>query len=338
LTTIGNLQLLRGIAALGVVFYHTDFRLAGGYQTDFFGVSTFFVISGFIMCFITRTDAAHFLERRIIRIVPLYWLLTASVAVFYFNLADNGWWALSSLFFLPSDHLPMLAVGWTLNLEIYFYIIFALALWLNRRLAPLITAAVILAVFAADQVWPGTFPLRIYAHIYVLNFVVGILVYYLWSGLMDFVPRKIAIVTGAAVIAFCYLTQFDNPLWGNLLWWWPAWPYFLAPLVVAGALLMNRAGADIQWRPLIVFGDASYSLYLSHRLTMHVLALTPLAALGPANTHVLPMLLTLAVCLVAGIAMHFIVERPLGRLVRNAWAGWKQSGQQAALEQSRVKG
>jgi peptidoglycan/LPS O-acetylase OafA/YrhL len=50
------------------------------------------------------------------------------------------------------------------------------------------------------------------------------------------------------------------------------------------------------------------------------------------------MLLTLAVCLVAGIAVHFIVERPLGRLVRNAWTGWKQSGQQAALEQSRVKG
>ena len=75
------MQLLRGIAALGVVFYHTDFRLAGGYHTDFFGVTTFFIISGFIMCYITHADAAHFLERRIIRIVPLYWLLTAGVTL-----------------------------------------------------------------------------------------------------------------------------------------------------------------------------------------------------------------------------------------------------------------
>ncbi|MGA8902391.1 hypothetical protein, partial [Bradyrhizobium sp.] len=34
--------------ALGVVFYHTDFRLPGDWHTEFFGVSTFFVISGFI--------------------------------------------------------------------------------------------------------------------------------------------------------------------------------------------------------------------------------------------------------------------------------------------------
>ena len=45
-----NLQILRGIAAVGVAFYHTDFRLAGNHHTEFFGVSTFFVISGFIMC------------------------------------------------------------------------------------------------------------------------------------------------------------------------------------------------------------------------------------------------------------------------------------------------
>jgi len=48
------MQILRRLAALGVVFYHTDFRLPGDWHTEFFGVSTFFVISGFIMCFITR--------------------------------------------------------------------------------------------------------------------------------------------------------------------------------------------------------------------------------------------------------------------------------------------
>ena len=67
-----NLQFLRGFAALGVVFYHTDFRLAGEWHTDFSGVAIFFVISGFIMCFITRVDADRFLVKRLIRIVPMY--------------------------------------------------------------------------------------------------------------------------------------------------------------------------------------------------------------------------------------------------------------------------
>jgi exopolysaccharide production protein ExoZ len=80
--TIFNLQILRGLAALGVVFLHTGFPLPGDWHTDFFGVSTFFVISGFIMCFITRdpnggdAHAGSILIRRAIRIVPLYWLFT----------------------------------------------------------------------------------------------------------------------------------------------------------------------------------------------------------------------------------------------------------------------
>jgi exopolysaccharide production protein ExoZ len=336
--TIGNLQLLRGIAALGVVFYHLDFRLAGDFHTDFFGVGTFFVISGFIMCYITHTDAAHFLERRILRIVPLYWLLTAGVTLLYYGLADNGWWFISSLLFLPSDRFPVLGVGWTLNLEMYFYAIFAVALWISRRFAPLIAAAAVLAVFAADRVWPGAFPLRIYAHVYVFNFVVGILVYYLWSGVMDFVPRKIAIAAGVALVAFPYLTQFNIRFWLAELWMWPAWPYFLPPLVVTGSLLLNRAGADLQWRPLIIFGDASYSLYLTHEITLHFWPSTAVASLGSPKTNILPMLLALAACLVVGIAVHFMVERPLGRLVRNVWNDWKQSGRRAALEQSGVKG
>lgn len=331
---IGNLQLLRGIAALGVVFYHTDFRLAGDYHTDFFGVSTFFVISGFIMCYITHADAAHFLERRIIRIVPLYWLLTIGVTLVRYGLPGNGWWFISSLFFLPSDRMPVLGVGWTLNFEMYFYAIFAVALCLSRRLAPMIAAAAILAVFAADRIWPGTFPIRIYAHSYIFNFVIGILVYYLWSGAMDLVPRRIAIVAGVAVIALCYLTQFNFPFWQSALRWLPAWQHLLAPLVVTSALLLNRVGADIQWRPLIIFGDASYSIYLTHLITMYF---WPSTVLGRPNSDLLAMVLMLATSVTAGIAAHFLVERPLGRLVKNAWADWKQGGQRTALERSSVK-
>ena len=81
-----NLQILRGIAALSVVFYHTDFRVSGGHHTQFFGVPIFFVISGFIMCYITRDNPTNFLRNRAIRIVPMYWLCTLALVLITFKL------------------------------------------------------------------------------------------------------------------------------------------------------------------------------------------------------------------------------------------------------------
>ena len=75
-----NIQILRGLAALAVAHYHTG-ALIFGVHTDFSGVCVFFVISGFIMNHINRTDADQFRVKRLIRIVPLYWFASA----FYFS-------------------------------------------------------------------------------------------------------------------------------------------------------------------------------------------------------------------------------------------------------------
>ena len=100
---IGNIQFLRGLAALSVVYYHTDHRMINNYHIDFGGVSIFFVISGFIMVLVTRDDAAHFVARRVLRIVPLYWFMTFfAIAWFGFGFSNPpyvwpllGKWAIS---------------------------------------------------------------------------------------------------------------------------------------------------------------------------------------------------------------------------------------------------
>jgi peptidoglycan/LPS O-acetylase OafA/YrhL len=71
---------------------------------------------------------------------------------------------LSDLFFIPrldssgAVIYPVLSVGWTLSLEMYFYLLFAGALQINRRAAPAIAAV---AVFA---VWLSGFYLPAVAH------------------------------------------------------------------------------------------------------------------------------------------------------------------------------
>src|ERR1019366_3386571 len=57
---------------------------------DFQALSVFFVISGFIMTYITRADADHFLQQRLVRIVPLYWLCTLGALAAAWLLRDTG--------------------------------------------------------------------------------------------------------------------------------------------------------------------------------------------------------------------------------------------------------
>ena len=156
-----SIQTLRGIAALLVVFLHISFELSsktngsiilGFYNLNSFGllgVDIFFVISGFIIFWIHGNDFQKknafqiFFIKRLTRIVPLYWLFTiisALILLLIPELFTKGkefefTHFLTSLLFFPwynsvGEIYPILAVGWTLNIEMYFYFVFALTLFL----------------------------------------------------------------------------------------------------------------------------------------------------------------------------------------------------------------
>src|SRR5689334_16532037 len=147
---LGSIQWLRGIAALMVVAFHTNtLALHPSARMDFLaigetGVDLFFVISGFIMTITTVDKRApgEFLRRRIIRVVPLYWMITLSYAALavmaptlFRSASPDFLHTLGSLAFVPQFHplfpsaiWPVVIPGWSLNYEMFFYGIFALAL------------------------------------------------------------------------------------------------------------------------------------------------------------------------------------------------------------------
>ena len=157
--TIISIQILRALAALLVVFHHARYQIrdfeaffyGGIWQSGQAGVDIFFVISGFIMWVTThdrRTTPLQFLTNRIVRIVPLYWLLTLTVAAacliapsLFRGVVLAPEHVVKSLFFIPDfypgmpTHIwPLLLPGWTLNYEMIFYVVFAVALLLPRHL------------------------------------------------------------------------------------------------------------------------------------------------------------------------------------------------------------
>ena len=66
-----SIQALRGLAALFVVFQHVRFLNFGA-----FGVDIFFCISGFMIMFTTEKSTKYFFRKRLVRILPLYYLMT----------------------------------------------------------------------------------------------------------------------------------------------------------------------------------------------------------------------------------------------------------------------
>jgi exopolysaccharide production protein ExoZ len=155
------LQAVRAIAAWLVVTDHALLEISGNAPNNPLtqlawwlggaGVHVFFVISGFIMVHISwesfgkRAASADFLRRRIIRIVPLYWLATVAALAAHKIWATHGThagWAdlIYSLTFVPylsgeDGWYPILPGGWTLNYEMIFYVVFAVGLTLPRKLA-----------------------------------------------------------------------------------------------------------------------------------------------------------------------------------------------------------
>jgi exopolysaccharide production protein ExoZ len=318
---IGNLQLLRGIAAIGVVFYHTDYRLADNAHTDLRGVETFFVISGFIMCYISQNDPRLFFWKRILRIVPLYWLCTAFLLALSFQMVLRPWtWPadfiphiLKSLLFLPSEQFPLLGVGWTLNYEMYFYLLFALALWVHRKMAPLIAAALVTGILALAPLGCDRFLCTYYAEGYIKFFVFGIALFYFWSAVAPLLPRIATAVIATAVIALLYATELA-PSWFGAL---PSSFGVVMPVaVVAAALAMSASGTDVKARPLLLIGDASYAIYLTHTIAMIAVPSLVAAGMPSPSTNTALMLVVVGVCIAIGIVVHVAIEKPIGRRLR----------------------
>lgn len=279
-----GLQTGRGVAAGLVVITHAVdhpfpdsvdvIHLLGRY-----GVTLFFVISGFIMVYTTGKgsfDVRKFMWRRITRIVPIYYLATfiAAAGVLlvpaafkntYFDWEHIG----KSLLFIPmyepgpvGEITPFVKLGWTLNFEMFFYVAFAGLFFLGQN-----ARAVVLTVFfglliAAGQIWDfDSAVLEYYTRIDTLGFVAGVWLGCLASGpgirgrWMAWPLQAVSLVL-VLYFWFNYADIKDNP-WAQVM------------LVAAAAMQVAVLIMPLGWtsnapRWAVFAGDGSYSMYLFH--------------------------------------------------------------------------
>lgn len=331
---IYNFQALRAFAALLVTFVHIEGFVAlsgithSQLKFGYVGVDLFFVLSGFVIVYSTsrRTPSAmEFMRHRIVRVAPIYWLLTlflfvlALVAPSLLNStsADIGD-LLKSLGFIPYRKenglvQPVLFVGWTLNYEMFFYLVFAVFLWLTQRrvrrtvvLSSLLIAAVVIAGHLAR---PASVVLNFFAYPIVLEFVMGMWVAMAALKWPDHVSRwawPVLIVAGSWLLLHMTVLP-ENPRW--------IYAGIPAAAILWSCLMLERQGHVASGALIQLLGAASYALYLSHPFVLQAIA----KLIAPYNTPVLgPIAALLAIMLahVVGIAIHLWIEKPLVGLFR----------------------
>lgn len=279
---ISNLQVLRALAASAVVFLHTTDRAGLGWSLTAgnFGVDIFFTISGFIIPYIAASNPSHFLAKRLIRIVPLYWcatlvlfgLATLRTRYLHHTAANPGELALS-LFFIPfarqdGSITPLLISGWTLNYEMYFYLLFFVAILLSKRWAHFVAAAMVLCTFVlAQALGPNSVAARFYGNPIILEFVLGMAIFEMfhsrdWS--VSGTARKPTIATCIGII----VSLLTLAALADMLGYSPRrLIYFGIPaaaIVFFSLYLELGCGAALRSRLLIIAGDSSYATYLIH--------------------------------------------------------------------------
>lgn len=321
-----TIQILRGLAATSVALFHSSQIVGRPIHAAAFGVDIFFVISGFLMVSITNetTRPWPFLKDRLLRIVPLYWLATAALLAWLLRFAPSALprpdYLLASLFFIPfraepdGPIFPVLALGWTLNYEMMFYLIFAATLCLSAQWRLLALTAVFAAIIALGWIFrPTSTALAFWTHPLIVQFLGGAWLAVWWKdGRRRSVAKSVALIGGGlfalyALIIGVHLLDLPNlgvdrsPL------------VIPALLILAGALHLEPTRASWLTRMLAALGNASYSIYIwqvSAILAAGVVASK--AGMGAAASFATIMLF----CVGGGLVSYHLVEKPLMSLLR----------------------
>jgi peptidoglycan/LPS O-acetylase OafA/YrhL len=340
-----SLEMGRFLAAFLVAGFHASssaakvfgyFPLDDVFHGGHSGVEYFFLLSGFLIYWIHRHDFGKpralqtFVLKRAIRILPMYWIVTAlyvavaAVAPHLGHPRNLGFLTLARNFSLTSNDSGLyLGVAWTLEREAIFYGLFAAGLLLPRiglGFFWLWQVAIVAANLAHPQISSGPRG-EVFFSLYNLGFGLGVLIA---ASLNAWRPNlrqaKLLFFAGVALYAAVFLCD----------WWYGAGLphtqvalgdraspllYFTACwLIISGAVRYEMVAKVKGAKWLRLLGDSSYVLYLFHEAFIS----TIVRLIDPATPHaaLIALLLALPIAVGAAALLHLVIEGPLLRSLR----------------------
>ena len=337
---VNEIDLLRFLAALAVVFFHYAFRgyaadgaspmpypwLAPAARYGYLGANLFFIISGFVILMTAEQGKLRgFVVSRIVRLYPAFWAcctLTFVVVLLWgaprFQATPGQYLANMTMLngFMGVDYID--GSYWTLFVELKFYALVGIVLVLDRmrQVQAILAGWLLLALLG--EFWPNKY-LRYFLIVdYAAYFIAGAACFLVWSHGLS------AARIGLLLLCWClalfqstravadmvehYRTEFSDVVAGGLIT-----ACFAVMLLVA-----LRAGGPFGRRRWLAAGALTYPLYLLHEN----IGFIAFHRLYPAlNPHLL-LWGTLALMLAAAWAVHSQVERRCAPRLKAALERW----------------
>jgi len=323
-----GLQILRITAACMVVLTHSTYYVSerldrhfGVWEKGASGVNIFFVLSGFVMIY-SSTKLMNepsgwkvFAERRVVRIVPIYWIATSIKLIVLlfttgyvlhsrFGIANT----IESYFFIPARNSegiisPVIGVGWTLNFEMLFYLLFTLALMFRVNVYGFVGSVLTLLTigsFFRQPAWPAV---AFYLDARVILFFLGMIIARICMTGVH-IPKYLAILILA--LGFVGLLAPLPPLLQL-----HSLPYVLAPALIVYSTASLEGSLTRIPRFVLYGADASYAIYLFHPF------IAPAVPTALMKIHLsfpwLSVACSVFLALAGGCLVHEFIEAPITR-------------------------
>jgi exopolysaccharide production protein ExoZ len=338
-----SLQVLRAFAALIVVIGHikhevlmvsakmaevapiwTSWKLP--YNA---GVDIFFVLSGFLMVYTSQKLYQQpkawrtFLVKRFQRIVPLYWFYTSAMiavilmmpAAFDTAQASVGHF-IQSYLFIPHERpaggiKPLLSLGWTLNYEMFFYVIFAGLLFLSRRKLSAIIAILFIWLAVSHYFIPETASMAFFwSRPIIIEFIMGMIIANIY--MVGFrLPKFVVFVAIAGACMAFFMMPYQVDIFGLTIY---RLPNMTMAVGLVGALTLCHGMDNLRMpKTLKALGDSSYTLYLAHPFAIGAVALMVVKFDMSQTLH---FWISLGVCVVGSYVAYLIIEKPMIKFFR----------------------
>ncbi len=317
---INNLQILRAFAAINVCILHLISTAANYSFTPNYlsilkgwgnnGVDIFFVLSGFIILHSQlqkKRSFRDFFKFRIIRIVPIYWFITMILVLCYLIIPEKALnsdlpsteYIFQSLFFLSSLNsdffVPFVGVGWTLELEMLFYLIFGLSLifgqW-NKSYLFIFLCLVIISIITSNFI--------------LVEFLFGMLIALAFNNVKLQHKYGLIIASIGFLLLLCSINQINDINLTRIVFWG-----LPSSLIVFGLVYAKQFNNAL----LKYLGDASYSIYLIHPFIISAFYKL-ITLLSITTNHDLLAIIALFLSVSCGAFMYSYIEKPMTLFIK----------------------
>jgi len=337
---LDHLQIFRGIAATMVVLYHIERSTEIYYHTTllnnlfgfgWLGVDGFFVLSGFIMVYVhyhdlmQRKNVKSFYIKRFIRIYPIYWII--AIIYLFIKLYFGGltfqkdfFYILKSFLLFPQKNYPFLFPAWSLVYECFFYLLFGFCIFLGYRISKYVLLIWLISILIIQNS-SNPFSNLIFFSPMNIEFIMGCTIGYLFHIRQDGLKKWAAWILRFGILGFIIAviagmnifhtdgmrhTMVVCLVFGTC-----------SALIILGAALKNSVKTRAFPSPLLLMGESSYTIYLSHQIMIDLIYIPAFNHFPNLNYATLLIIgtLTAVLSILLGILLHKTVEKNLLHLL-----------------------